>query len=68
MVPTDDAVKKVVGMAIQAPSQKWTMPLSDWRRAMSRFIIESGVTTGIVKALKFCFLLVSDEYFHGEHA
>ncbi|WP_232795505.1 hypothetical protein, partial [Salmonella enterica] len=24
------------------------------------------VTTGIVKALKFSFLLVSDEYFHGE--
>lgn len=40
--PTDDAVKKVVWLAIQAASQKWTMPLKDWRMAMSRFIIEFG--------------------------
>ncbi|HHL2713161.1 TPA: hypothetical protein ACQ39K_004816 [Yersinia enterocolitica] len=29
-----------VWLAIQAASQKWTMPLLDWRMAMSRFIIE----------------------------
>ncbi|EAC1404624.1 IS256 family transposase [Escherichia coli] len=40
--PTDDSVKKVVWLAIQAASQKWTMPLMDWRMAMSRFIIEFG--------------------------
>nr|ULG19801.1 IS256 family transposase [Yersinia frederiksenii] len=40
--PTDDSVKKVVWLAIQAASQKWTMPLSNWRLAMSRFIIEFG--------------------------
>ncbi|MGG2140749.1 IS256 family transposase [Symbiopectobacterium sp. RP] len=40
--PTDDSVKKVVWLAIQAASQKWTMPLQDWRMAMSRFIIEFG--------------------------
>ncbi|CAD5731019.1 transposase within CP-933O; partial [Escherichia coli] len=28
--------------AIQGASQKWTMPLRDWRMAMSRFIIEFG--------------------------
>ncbi|EFH9271803.1 hypothetical protein GCY84_26355 [Escherichia coli] len=28
--------------AIQSASQKWTMPLKDWRMAMSRFIIEFG--------------------------
>lgn len=38
--PTDDSVKKVVWLAIQAASQKWTMSLKDWRMAMSRFIIE----------------------------
>ncbi|EEW2719453.1 hypothetical protein D1374_24845 [Escherichia coli] len=32
--------KKVVWLAIQSASQKWTMPLRDWRMAMSRFIIE----------------------------
>ncbi|EJT2000935.1 transposase, partial [Salmonella enterica] len=41
-ITTDDAVKKVVWLAIQAASQKWTMPLRDWRMAMSRFIIEFG--------------------------
>ncbi len=40
--PTDESVKKVMWLAIQAASQKWTMPLSDWRMAMSRFIIEFG--------------------------
>ncbi|EOS96099.1 transposase [Erwinia tracheiphila PSU-1] len=43
MFPTDDAVKKEVWLAIQAASQKWTMPLRDWRMAMSRFIIGFGV-------------------------
>ncbi|QHM75752.1 hypothetical protein C7M52_01709 [Mixta theicola] len=32
----DDSVQKVVLLAIQAASQKWTMPLKDWRMAMSR--------------------------------
>ncbi|KYU32367.1 transposase, partial [Escherichia coli] len=40
--PTDDSVKKVVWLAIQSASRKWTMPLKDWRMAMSRFIIEFG--------------------------
>lgn len=40
--PTDDSVKKVIWLAIQAASKKWTMPLQDWRMAMSRFIIEFG--------------------------
>ncbi|KMK34381.1 IS256 family transposase [Pluralibacter gergoviae] len=40
--PTDESVKKVVWLAIQAASQKWTMPLRDWRMAMRRFIIEFG--------------------------
>lgn len=40
--PTDESVKKVVWLAIQSASQKWTMPLQDWRMAMSRFIIEFG--------------------------
>lgn len=40
--PTDDSVRKVVYLAIQATSKKWTMPIRDWRQAMSRFIIEFG--------------------------
>ncbi len=40
--PSDDSVKKVVWLAILAASQTWTMPLKDWRMAMSRFIIEFG--------------------------
>ncbi|EMV29220.1 IS256-like element IS1414 family transposase [Escherichia coli] len=40
--PTDDSMKKVVWLAIQSASRKWTMPLKDWRMAMSRFIIEFG--------------------------
>nr|MCB4426765.1 IS256 family transposase [Xenorhabdus nematophila] len=38
----DDSTKKVIWLAIQAASKKWTMPIQDWRLAMSRFMIEFG--------------------------
>lgn len=37
--PNDDSAKKVIFMAIQRAAKKWTMPISNWRSAMSRFII-----------------------------
>ncbi|MBA0018396.1 transposase, partial [Xenorhabdus nematophila] len=40
--PSDDSTKKVIWLAIQAASKKWTMPIQDWRLAMSRFMIEFG--------------------------
>ena len=38
--PSDDSVRKVIYLAIEAASKKWTMPIRDWRSAMSRFMIE----------------------------
>ena len=38
--PSDDAAKKMVYLAIMEASKKWTMPIQNWRQAMSRFIIE----------------------------
>lgn len=38
--PTDNAVFKVMYLAIQNISKKWTMPLRDWIGAMSCFVIE----------------------------
>ncbi|HBY4049343.1 TPA: IS256 family transposase [Klebsiella pneumoniae] len=40
--PTDDSVRKVIYLAIQSASKKWSMPIQNWRLAMSRFIIEFG--------------------------
>ncbi|QPB04450.1 IS256 family transposase [Yersinia pestis] len=40
--PTDDSVRKVVYLAIKNASKKWSMPIQNWRLAMSRFIIEFG--------------------------
>ncbi|WP_368726615.1 IS256 family transposase [Pectobacterium aquaticum] len=40
--PTDDAVRKVIYLAIKDASKKWSMPIQNWRLAMSRFIIEFG--------------------------
>ncbi|MEQ4510159.1 MAG: IS256 family transposase [Dickeya sp.] len=40
--PTDDSVRKVIYLAIQPASKKWSMPIQNWRLAMSRFIIEFG--------------------------
>ena len=38
--PSDDAALKVVFLAIEAASKKWTMPIRNWKPALNRFIIE----------------------------
>jgi putative transposase len=38
--PTDDAVFKVMYLAIQNITKKWTLPIRDWTGALSRFAIE----------------------------
>ncbi|EKM1324997.1 IS256 family transposase [Salmonella enterica subsp. enterica serovar Infantis] len=40
--PTDDSVRKVIYLAIKDASKKWSMPIQNWRLAMSRFINEFG--------------------------
>jgi transposase-like protein len=37
--PTDEAALKVVYLAIQNISKKWTMPIKDWKPAFNRFAI-----------------------------
>jgi len=39
--PHDDSALKVTFMAIQAASQKWTMPIRHWKDALNQFIIQS---------------------------
>jgi transposase-like protein len=46
LFPTDDSAMKVVYLAIQAASKKWTMPIRDWKPAMNRFMIEFGDRLG----------------------
>ncbi|MDP8101054.1 IS256 family transposase, partial [Phocoenobacter atlanticus] len=40
LFPTDDSAKKVVYLAIQNASKKWTMPIRDWKLALNKFMIE----------------------------
>jgi len=40
LFPNDAAATKVIYLAIQAASKKWTMPIRNWKSAMSRFMIE----------------------------
>jgi transposase-like protein len=40
LFPNDDAAKKVVYLAIQEASKKWSMPIRNWKSALNRFIIE----------------------------
>lgn len=40
LFPTDDSAKKVIYLAIQEASRKWTMPIRNWKAAMNRFMIE----------------------------
>lgn len=39
LFPTDDAAKKVIYLAIEAASRKWTMPIRNWKPALNRFMI-----------------------------
>lgn len=38
--PTDDSARKVIYLAVQAASKKWTMPIRNWKAALNRFMIE----------------------------
>jgi transposase-like protein len=38
--PHDQAAMKVVFLAIDAASRKWTMPIKNWKAALNRFMIE----------------------------
>jgi putative transposase len=40
LFPNDDAAKKVIYLAIEAASRKWTMPIQNWKQALNRFMIE----------------------------
>ena len=40
LFPSDDAAKKVIYLAVQQASKKWTMPISNWKPALNRFMIE----------------------------
>lgn len=40
LFPSDDSALKVIYLATQAASKKWTMPIHHWRSAMNRFFIE----------------------------
>jgi len=37
--PTEDSLMKVLYLAIQQVSKKWTMPIRDWKQALNRFAI-----------------------------
>ena len=40
LFPTDDSAMKVIYLAVQQASKKWTMPIRNWKLAMNRFMIE----------------------------
>jgi len=42
LFPSDESAMKVVFLAIQDASKKWTMPIHNWKAALNRFIIEFG--------------------------
>ena len=40
--PSDESARKVIYLAIEQASRRWTMPIQNWRLALNRFIIEFG--------------------------
>ena len=40
--PHDEAVFKILWLAIRSVSKKWTMPIRDWKNAVNRFAILHG--------------------------
>ncbi|EKR99439.1 hypothetical protein LEP1GSC125_0511 [Leptospira mayottensis 200901122] len=41
-VPTDEAAIKLLYLALNNMSKKWTMPIQDWGKAMNQFSIIFG--------------------------
>ena len=40
LFPHDDSARKVIYLAIEQASKKWTMPIRNWKSALNRFMIE----------------------------
>ncbi len=40
--PTDESVMKILYLALHQISRKWTIPIRDWKQAMSQFMILFG--------------------------
>jgi len=40
--PHDEAVFKILWLALCSISKKWTMPIRDWKNALNRFAILYG--------------------------
>lgn len=38
--PSDEALMKLFDLALRNISQKWTMPIRDWKPALNRFTIQ----------------------------
>lgn len=38
--PSDEAVYKVIYLAVQNIARQWTMPIRDWKPALNRFAVE----------------------------
>ncbi len=38
--PSDDSLAKLFYLALQNISRKWTMPIRDWKAALTRFSIQ----------------------------
>jgi transposase-like protein len=45
---TDDALFKILYLAVRNACEKWTMPIRDWRQALNQFAIEERKRTGSV--------------------
>lgn len=37
--PSDEAAMKVIYLAIQSASKRWTMPIHHWKEALNQFMI-----------------------------
>lgn len=42
LFPSDESALKVVYLAIEQASRRWTMPIQNWKMALNRFVIEFG--------------------------
>ena len=48
LFPTDDAALKVVYLAVNQASRKWTMPIQNWKLALNRFSIEFPAVVSMI--------------------
>ena len=60
----DDSILKLMYLALRNASEKWTMPIKNWRQALNQFAIEFGKElTSVLNDISHLHKIVLQAYY-----